>query len=1724
MSLQEINDFLLKLLGPLKQHKQAEGMLEKLTDLLKTALTQDKLYTEWQFSLLPEPAAPGPEITKELNDLANDIFATIPQRPADEKSYWIRERDFPFSNGPEGNLGNALEPEYSIGPFIINDYTELYYDLFLITRQFVFYSPGRINPLMVISLHQDMALPNPVEPLLLESCSLWIDSQVLTDTTAPDKSYVCIHAKNCTITFPAGVGIAGPENISIPSILPLTFEFAPESPVTGDAAAGNDASDITCTLPDKVSITILNNNAIINHAGSSSMTVFGTTSAFDEAASVKAVYNKDLNQVRIPLQNAEESWTAGSSKSNIMKVAGTGPIQNSGWYNYPLRPVDTLGLSQLGKCNSSGQLGLEIGAGIKLEWEGLENGPLIAQSFFLRGGNGSLGIIYTFKESAVLEQHYRLWLNKTDSTYYSDIRCRPLTLLPGFFAADAVGYEYHRQFAEVKTKIDRPVTGNGKRFDFQFPGITELTKTDSGCWLTAIASNNTPVNQNEPLDDKLNKTSSIVLENALLTVQTPLILTIKAKGEQSDLMTHGIFMEYLPVFRIIHTLPDPYISNQKSKEDIFDEANQFNTFPPRSALLAVTIKWNSDDVKMDMQLAEEFRTVFKQKALPDDDLRNYFPNNFMNPCQTAYNDALTSPLQNHPVIRQFMNPENSDYDAGNLIGAFGFLQWMPGDICLVDVSGRASQMGVAFSSPWINNALGGGNFPLNTTGYGGRFTYQINNMELVSSGRLVRAFTLPHIQWEPVTNIENPNLTEAEVPFPLYFNSNGAPTRIASSNKENISLSPKKVLQFICESYNSQDKHAASAYFNLPFGMCAVAYFNPEKSAATALPVASLNFNQPDFNTKKLGQLNGAIQLNAAAYYKDRGDGNSKITPDAYFHGSTLQVAITDRENKEVKIDAGLFDIEYSFVQENSILGIPITRQFNAEFFGAYPNNETIIREYSVNAKVPLKRIDFSGYGASIFSNWLNDKANFGRVSQTQFTVMMGRTAHEVIQIKSFIIGFCIPVVRSIIMQRQNHGLVTRYDTGWQPTGPGIFNYILTPGEGPQENPYAFHPGTVRGIYNVRSIRDTTITLKQGSNEFAGVYFDGDILMENIEKGFIANKPNSNESFVPSKGQFGYVLLCDPSKVTDKNTLDQIFPDKDFQDFLNRPDVGSLGGPVDCMMNIAGSNQRMHVTRVDISATADMSPLYPVAAQGTLELPKEGSWSVVKCLSSKNVVQLGAGETVSLIRHGKLSFINNNSTLMPVVDYQNSRYIIGNPEEIGKYIVDEPANLNLQYGLLQTTPTQKILFNRPMFVPGNGPVVNGVAGGVNQLFTDVPRLGDVFKLLSTNSIFPELGNAFSLPSVVKSLDIGADLNGYNFPEAIAEQLTNFESPNFASLKVLKIINEEAFKIHIDYDNDPANPGKSPFSLDLSSGIPGRKSWEMINAKVSIVVEVGPLVPLLTVQGNFHAEYGKTPIIEDVKLLWGPDGALRSMVEILEVLAKLDNLGKEKPNAFEKGIELIPANSTDSWNYKCSIEKSIPVIQFPSTQDITLTGPPPVIIEAALDVGVFFNLSLSPDPKELAKSGAGVTFGFQGMIQIMLVTLEFATAYGVGTAKIRIYIDVQNPTPQFDYTCGFGASVAVQLPVVGVVSVTRSVSLTGNISEKKLLLMASTLLRGVLSLAGGLLSTSIQIEGGAGVIREGGDEIKARIELTFSLNVSLAFVISYDFTEKFMDEIPFNKII
>ena len=107
---------------------------------------------------------------------------------------------------------------------------------------------------------------------------------------------------------------------------------------------------------------------------------------------------------------------------------------------------------------------------------------------------------------------------------------------------------------------------------------------------------------------------------------------------------------------------------------------------------------------------------------------------------------------------------------------------------------------------------------------------------------------------------------------------------------------------------------------------------------------------------------------------------------------------------------------------------------FNNEFF--YDGNTGY-----KDRGVPLTRIDFCGYGASMFSQWQNPNAAIAATSQAFFDVFVGSTGHEVIQVRSLVYPWGIRVVRTITMFRVSSGDVFRFDTGWQAESDGIYDF-----------------------------------------------------------------------------------------------------------------------------------------------------------------------------------------------------------------------------------------------------------------------------------------------------------------------------------------------------------------------------------------------------------------------------------------------------------------------------------------------------------------------------------------------------------------------------------------------------------------------------------------------------------------------------------------------------------
>ena len=80
---------------------------------------------------------------------------------------------------------------------------------------------------------------------------------------------------------------------------------------------------------------------------------------------------------------------------------------------------------------------------------------------------------------------------------------------------------------------------------------------------------------------------------------------------------------------------------------------------------------------------------------------------------------------------------------------------------------------------------------------------------------------------------------------------------------------------------------------------------------------------------------------------------------------------------------------------------------------------------------------------------------------------------------------------------------------------------------------------------------------------------------------------------------------------------------------------------------------------------------FVAAARGTLQLPKGGSWSVVKKITNGATLPLTNDETVPLIRHGRLQFDSSGNPT--TVFAYNFIACIGQSTNVDKYVAGSTA-------------------------------------------------------------------------------------------------------------------------------------------------------------------------------------------------------------------------------------------------------------------------------------------------------------------------------------------------------------------------------------------------------------------------------------------------------------------
>ncbi len=785
-------------------------------------------------------------------------------------------------------------------------------------------------------------------------------------------------------------------------------------------------------------------------------------------------------------------------------------------------------------------------------------------------------------------------------------------------------------------------------------------------------------------------------------------------------------------------------------------------------------------------------------------------------------------------------------------------------------------------------------------------------------------------------------------------------------------------------------------------------------------------------------------------------------------------------------------------------LGASVARVFNSQFFYDPPGIKP--------SGVPLSRIDFSGYGANIFSHWEDPSAAIAATSKAYFDVFSGRTAQEVIQVRSLLYPWGVRVVRTITLTRASDAYVFRFDTGWQAESEGIYDFRYSvfdskvfPKYTPvtRSNPYEFHPGLVGGVFNVRNIRESAGVkpfqapwTKNLGDEYldsegfgwpvvAGtpaeytklsvflqpVYFDADVDVDFVVSG-------ASSGLVPSTGMLGYVQLSPRGEPIPPALFSQLLASQ----------FGALGGPVDCVIDIGRSGQRMRLSRVDVNAAANAGqPIFVSAARGALVLPREGAWSVVQHdQGTGEVSSLDAQAAVPLIRRGKLA-PDARSTNTTAADLMR----LANPVDL----LQAPGPATRNYGLLQATNTQKALFRLPAFQQD-----------VKELKSAAPDFADSYRLVNTKSIFPNVANTIPLnlgAFKTKILAAGYQLVDELNPGAVFQQ-PMVNGP-------LRLVDEAFLKIYVEYSNNDKNgaflgDGMLRYGFDAAAAGPANQ-WLSKLDDISMVVDLGSIKRLMMIKGKFDSEKGSTPGFRSPQLLFHED--LRPLIDILQILASLQS-GDYK-EAFEHGLDVAMSNSADSWNYAFHARKEIPVVRFPP--GLAYNNPTnPLKLEAHMALGVYFNeaLALPSAPGQLVPS-AGAFLEFGGSLSVMCVSLAAATVYAVGTVDLRMQADIKTG-PSLHMKFGFGAEISVGLPVIGTVSVLYMVGVQIDVETGAVTVAAFLLFRGRAELIGGLVTVQIQIEAKGIVKARAGESTEMAAQVTFGLDISIFLVINLHFSK------------
>ena len=1767
MTATQFNELLSMLLGHLEASTpQAAEKFQELQDMLgRSLLSDDPAQAKGShFAFESADLFLSEHVSRERAAALKSIAENKTAGQAAAPEYRVFAREVPVrSTQLHASVplwAGGAKVEQTLGPFTNIDGRQFWFDFFPIERLAALYVQGSPEPALLfhISLLRRFAelippLANDVTSYSLPAGSIWINSQLLAANT-PEGYFTGLTIKGGAIRLSAAPQVSG-DKITVTSATTVRVSLDLDQPSVNDADAsspyGIDARSVLLQLPTHLEFQFSAQGRTFQRIADAHWTLYGEAGDFLWNAQVQPRYDDTLHRVLVPFTYSNASFGVSNCQSPFNTLRGQAQVTAAAWA-VPAAPID---VSNPTPAAGEGGMVVACAHGLTNIWKGLDGGELALQSPFLLVDPGSIGITDVGAASSALRETLNLWRDQ-QNPFGSSVLLELPAITPFFYESVASGAEAVLTFANANVQADRPVTVAGRALSiFSKNSLVMLaaTKTQRLVYLfddNILLDNQTLTKNPRPVPAPI----ALALHNALLKV-TPvngclLLGTLDASFARVEsgflFLTMGL-LGYLP------TLPDPYAANLGALK--FQFRGGRNLYSGNANIwmwLVCEVQWapgtgGSDRVNVSFHFAalrNQFQLVDADAITPGQGIDATTSVAAAAAQEVSLCSMLLTP-RGDPARNQGLSESKSQAGATDtnvmalLARAPDYTAiWDQQTACLrqdafalLDVSTRADLLGVSFTfgsdalSLYRSYAVS----PGSTT-----FPLQVEGMDMVSRGNRVRAFTVPQISWEPVINTapqaipgDPPGYAPGDPPTltPNYYPDDGGPTRIYNNSVQLVPLAPLPLSNFLLKTFAQEPGNITSALFTLPFGMRSLAvltkFANPQHPP-------EISSQRPKFAQDVRSGL--ALQFRAGM-----------LPTDEYpmFNGATVQTN-------------NVLDL-FGNAANAGTLGSSVGFIFNDEF-KLKPNALT-------SRGVPLTRVDFSGYGASIFSDWLNPNAQMAQTSQSQFDVWVGRTGHEVVQVKSIIYPWGIRVVRTIILYRAATGYEYRVDTGWQAQSDGMFDfsyYLPKVGDPSQrvakEPGYKFHPGVIKGLFNVKNIveqnnqfptatviHDGQTYLDDNNNPVVQtggdktepallqlVTFDADVDIESAVQGAVNGR-------VPSKKIMGFVQLAPRGIPLSVDALVKLLS--------YQPDP--IGGSVDCVVDIGGNGQRLRVNRFDVSNSVDTNgtdPIFAVSARGSVILPKEGSWSMVQhARGTGEVTSLPPQLAVPLVRSGVLKYqigSNSGGDVMKLVppDPKASLLRLANPLDLLRASTADTLN----YGFLLTTDTQKVLFLTPAYkilAAGDKPTL---------LSKTPPLFVDAFRIVNSKGIFPNVrdadasfGDAISLYSKgtefaqngltdngkkvlelmqINQLVAGVEQEGYK----LLKQLPTFDLPQ-TEWTLIQV--GSAFKIYIEYKaSNVTKPGGGTQNLtgglnfDVDSfAAQSADKWKSLMSNVALVVDLGPITRLMTIKGNWDAQngaearYGGGGDIPSPQIEFSP--ILQPVIDILQILQDLQ--GEHYADAFAKGLKLAMSNNADTWEYKLEASKEIPVVKFPPPP---LDNDPnaPLKLEAGLKLGAYFNAALMVpvDPTQLLPSAGGY-LGFSGRLSVMCLSISIATVYAVGQVDLAIGADTKVGAT-LDMNFGFGAQIVVGLPVVGNVSVLYMVGVEIHTDATKLQVSGFLMFQGHAELLAGMVAVTITIEA-KGTVSRADDRTDLAAQVTFAIDISIFLVIDIDFSTSWQEQ-------